>query len=130
MIDHITFSVRNYEASKAFYAKVLRTIGYELLMEPRPKVGGFGKGKPEFWIGEGRPTYWGEAHRTSSSPFHVAFIAPNRAAVQAFHAAGLAAGGKDFGAPGPRPLYHPHYYGAFLLDLDGNNVEAVVHAPE
>jgi catechol 2,3-dioxygenase-like lactoylglutathione lyase family enzyme len=131
MIDHITFAVRDYEKSKAFYVNVLATLGYELVMEPRPKMGGFGKnGKPEFWIGEGRPTYWSGGHGVSQSPIHVGFIAENRAAVDAFHRAALAAGGKDFGGPGERPIYHLGYYGAFVLDLDGNNVEAVIHRPE
>ncbi len=131
MIDHITINVKSYEKSKAFYTKVLATIGYELLMEPMPKVGGFGRnGKPEFWIGEGKPSYWGEGHSPSAAPIHVAFTAPNRLAIAAFHAAALAAGGKDFGAPGPRTLYHPNYYGAFVLDPDGNNIEAVIHTPE
>ena len=71
-----------------------------------------------------------KGHTTSAAPIHVAFTAPNRAAVVAFHAAALAAGGTDFGAAGPRPLYHPNYYGAFVLDPDGNNVEAVIHTPE
>ncbi len=131
MIDHIALSVRSYEASKAFYTRVLAPLGYELVMEPLPKMGGFGKnGKPDFWIGEVRPTYWTERHATGSAPIHVAFKAPNRAAVIAFHAAALAAGGEDFGAPGPRPLYHPSYFGAFVLDPDGNDVEAVLHTPE
>jgi catechol 2,3-dioxygenase-like lactoylglutathione lyase family enzyme len=130
MIDHITFVVRDYEKSKAFYAKVLATLGYELVMEPMPKVGGFGKnGKPDFWISETRPTYWTASHGPSTSPFHIAFKAESRAAVDAFHRAALEAGGKDFGAPGPRPLYHAGYYGAFALDPDGNDVEAVIHTP-
>jgi len=133
MIDHITISVRDYEKSKAFYTKVLAPLGYELVMEPRPgwKMGGFGKdGKPDFWIGELRPSYWTKGHMAAAAPIHVAFRAPNRAAVVAFHVAALAAGGTDFGTPGPRPLYHAAYFGAFVLDPDGNNVEAVVHTPE
>jgi catechol 2,3-dioxygenase-like lactoylglutathione lyase family enzyme len=131
MIDHIVLPVRDFEKSKAFYLKVLAPLGYGLVMEPMPKSAGFGKdGKPDLWIGEMRPTYWNETHSFSSAPIHVALRAPNRAAVRAFHAAALAAGGKDFGAPGPRPIYHPNYYGAFVLDPDGNDLEAVVHAPE
>jgi len=130
MIDHIVVSVRDYEKSKAFYTKVLAPLGYGLVMEPMPKCGGFGKnGKPDLWIGEARPTYWGAEHAASVSPIHVAITAPNRAAVNAFHAAALEAGGRDFGAPGPRPIYHPNYYGAFVLDPDGNNIEAVCHDP-
>ena len=131
MIDHIVLSVKSYEKSKAFYTKVLATLGYALVMEPMPKVGGFGQhGKPDFWIGEVRPTYWSEGHAVGAAPVHVAFKAPNRAAVAAFHAAALEAGAKDFGGPGPRPIYHPDYYGAFVIDPDGNNVEAVVHRAE
>jgi catechol 2,3-dioxygenase-like lactoylglutathione lyase family enzyme len=86
-----------------------------------PGVVGFGvEGKPSFWIGE----------RERSGPLHVAFAAPDRATVDAFHEAALAAGGSDNGAPGLRPQYHPSYYGAFVLDPDGINVEAVTHRPE
>jgi len=83
---------------------------------------GFGKnGKPEFWIGsDGRTT----------PPLHVAFVVGSRAEVRAFYEAAIRAGGRDNGAPGVRPQYHPSYYGAFVLDLDGHNVEAVCHAPE
>jgi len=131
MLDHVVVPVKDYERSKAFYTKILAPLGYELVMEPMPRMGGFGKaGKPAFWIGEQRPTYWTAAHVTSQSPIHVAFSAPSRAAVAAFHAAALAAGGSDNGGPGLRPVYHPNYYGAFVLDPDGNNVEAVIHTPE
>ena len=131
MIDHIVLAVKDYEKSKAFYVKALAPLGYGIVMEPMPKMGGFGKnGKPDLWLGEMRPTYWSAEHAHSVSPIHVAITAPNRAAVNAFYAAAIAAGGRDFGPPGPRPIYHPNYYGAFVLDLDGNNLEAVVHAGE
>ena len=131
MIDHIVVTVKDYEKSKAFYTKALAPLGYTLVMEPMPKAGGFGKsGKPDLWIGEGRPTYWGQEHSPSTAPIHIALTAPNRAAVRAFYEAALAAGAKDFGAPGPRPLYHASYFGAFVLDPEGNNLEAVVHVPE
>jgi catechol 2,3-dioxygenase-like lactoylglutathione lyase family enzyme len=131
MIDHIVITVKDYEKSKAFYLKVLEPLGYGLVAEPMPKCGGFGKdGKPDLWIGEMRPTYWGAEHGSAKAPIHIAIKAPNRAAVRAFHLAALAAGAKDFGAPGPRPIYHPNYFGAFVLDPDGNDLEAVVHAPE
>jgi len=130
VIDHISFNVANYAVSKAFYTRVLRVLGYELLMEPRPKTGGFGaNGKPTFWIGEGTPTYWTPGHAVSKAPVHIAFVAKDHAAVDAFYAEAIAAGARDFGGPGPRPIYHPGYYGAFVLDPDGNNVEAVVHGP-
>jgi catechol 2,3-dioxygenase-like lactoylglutathione lyase family enzyme len=79
--------------------------------------------------GPGRPVFWVIEVKEPVSPRHVAFTAANREAVGAFHAAALAAGGTDHGAPGLRPMYHEHYFGAFALDPDGNNVEAVCHAP-
>jgi catechol 2,3-dioxygenase-like lactoylglutathione lyase family enzyme len=121
MIDHVGLEVGDYGRSKAFYAAALRPIGYELVMEPDATVGGFGtRGKPDFWIVGGTP----------SGGTHIAFETPNRAMVDAFHAAALAAGGQDNGAPGLRPHYHENYYGAYVFDPDGNNVEAVCHSPE
>ena len=118
MLDHIGLQVLSYARSKEFYAQALKPLGYELVME-FDNVGGFGKdGKPDFWITQGAPT---------TSPLHVAFASPDRATVDAFHRAALAAGGKDNGGPGLRPHYHPDYYGAFVFDPDGNNVEAVCH---
>lgn len=122
MLDHIGLEVSDYERSRAFYADALKPLGLELLMEPVPGAGGFGapaEGKPFFWIASrGRPAVAGA---------HVAFEAPSIAVVDAFHAAALAAGGADNGAPGKRAIYHPAYYGAYVLDPDGNNVEAVFH---
>ncbi len=120
MIDHVNLSVRDYETSKRFYVDALAPLGYELIME-FGRVGGFGTGgKPDFWISErGEP----------SAPVHVAIASQDRAAVDAFYEAALAAGGKDNGPPGPRPQYHEAYYGAFVLDSDGNNIEAVCHRP-
>ncbi|MDD9942227.1 MAG: VOC family protein [Myxococcales bacterium] len=129
MIDHITVLVRNYDASKAFYLAALRPLGYELVMEftreqipdlPFERSGGFGAGgKPDLWL---RPA-------ESVAPTHIAFASPDRATVDAFHTAALGAGGTDHGAPGLRPQYHPNYYGAFVLDPDGYNVEVVCHTP-
>jgi len=126
MIDHIGLRVSDYPKSKAFYQKALAPLGYELIMEFGPEAGidyqgaGFGaKGKPDFWIGRGQ----------GNGPMHVAFVAADRKTVDAFHSAALAAGGKDNGGPGLREQYHPTYYGAFVLDPDGNNVEAVCHKP-
>jgi catechol 2,3-dioxygenase-like lactoylglutathione lyase family enzyme len=122
MLDHMGFSVSDYERSKAFYARALAPLGLELLMEPLANVGGYGTdGKPYFWI-DGRGT-------APQSRIHVAFLADGRPTVDAFHAAGLDAGGTDNGAPGVREIYHPHYYGAYVLDPDGNNIEAVCHTP-
>ncbi len=121
MIDHVGFGVSDYEASKGYYERALEPLGIELLMEPVPNIGGFGReGKPFFWISGGRPVQTG---------LHVAFACENRELVDAFHAAAIAAGGTDNGPAGPRPIYHPHYYGAFVLDPDGNNIEAVCHRP-
>jgi catechol 2,3-dioxygenase-like lactoylglutathione lyase family enzyme len=124
MIDHIGLSVSDYERSKAFYLAALAPLGYELFMEVTgagPYAGFGAHGKPDFWIGK---------RSLSTAGAHVAFAAPDRATVRAFHAAALAAGARDNGPPGLRPEYHPTYYGAFVLDPDGHNVEAVCHLPE
>jgi catechol 2,3-dioxygenase-like lactoylglutathione lyase family enzyme len=129
MIDHVGFPVSDYERSKAFFLKALAPLGYGLVMEVPgdanpsgfPACGFGADSKPDFWIGGE-----GGLHK----PLHVAIVAKNRAAVDAFHRAALAAGGKDNGAPGLRPHYHPNYYGAFVLDPDGHNIEAVCHAPD
>jgi catechol 2,3-dioxygenase-like lactoylglutathione lyase family enzyme len=120
MLDHIALHVSDYPKSKRFYALALKPLGYELAME-FGESGGFGKdGKPDFWIAQGAAT---------KPPLHIAFASADRPTVDAFHRAALAAGGKDNGAPGLRTHYHPNYYGAFVLDPDGNNVEAVCHRP-
>jgi catechol 2,3-dioxygenase-like lactoylglutathione lyase family enzyme len=127
MIDHTGVTVSDVVASKTFYMHALAPLGYALLMEvPAALTGkgdaaGFGvPPKPDFWIGAGQPNV---------PHVHVAFRADNRAQVDAFYAAALAAGGRDNGPPGPRPHYHPDYYGAFVLDPDGHNIEAVCHTP-
>jgi catechol 2,3-dioxygenase-like lactoylglutathione lyase family enzyme len=121
MLDHVGFGVSDYERSKAFYEKALAPLGLTVLMEPMAQAAGFGEaGKPFFWIETRGPTAQG---------VHVAFAAESRETVDAFHAAALEAGGIDNGAPGVREIYHPHYYGAYVLDPDGNNVEAVCHKP-
>jgi catechol 2,3-dioxygenase-like lactoylglutathione lyase family enzyme len=122
MLDHLGLDVADYPTSKAFYQRALAPLGIELIMEPVPGVGGFGDaGKPYFWIGRrGRPAQVG---------VHVAFAADTREQVDAFHAAALEAGATDNGAPGKREIYHPDYYGAYVLDPDANNVEAVCHTP-
>jgi len=125
MIDHIGIVVSDFERSKGFYSRALAAIGYQLLMEiPRSVTGtsdvaGFGAPpKPDFWINEGQ---------VQPSKTHIAFAVNSRALVDAFHRAALAAGGRDNGAPGLRPHYHADYYGAFILDPDGYNIEAVCH---
>jgi catechol 2,3-dioxygenase-like lactoylglutathione lyase family enzyme len=129
MLDHIGFSVSDLARSKAFYEKALAPLGITRLMElTAEQTGDYGhvgfgdNGKPYFWIGD-RPD------KRLGGCLHVAFAAPDRATVDAFHRAAMAAGGRDNGAPGPRPIYHPGYYGAFVLDPDGHNVEAVCHKP-
>jgi catechol 2,3-dioxygenase-like lactoylglutathione lyase family enzyme len=126
MIDHIGFAVSDYARAKAFYAKALAPLGYTLIMEVAAEqnasghpAAGFGAGgKPDFWIGgEGK----------LEKPLHVAVLAKDRGAVDAFYRAALAAGGRDNGGPGLRPQYHPSYYAAFVLDPDGHNIEAVYH---
>ena len=123
MLDHIGLNVSDYDRSREFYERALAPLGFSLLMEPMPSIGGFGRdGKPWFWINDQR--------QPTSENVHVAFTVPDRATVDAFHAAALEAGGTDNGAPGLREIYHPDYYGAYVLDPDGNNVEAVCHRPE
>ncbi len=120
MLDHVNIGVTDLSASRAFYELALAPLGYSALMEGVSGVGFGRNGKPAFWLSD----------RPPSGPLHVAFASPDRAGVDAFHGAALAAGGRDNGAPGLRPIYHPSYYGAFVLDPDGNNVEAVTHLPE
>jgi len=126
MIDHIGFSVSDYPRARAFYQQALEPLGYRLVMEVQQDANdapaaGFGvDGKPDFWIG-------GEG--ALNKPVHVAVTAKSRAAVDAFYRAALAAGARDNGPPGIRAHYHPNYYGAFVLDADGKNIEAVCHAP-
>lgn len=126
MIDHIGIAVADLARARAFYDPALAVLGIGVLIEVTEEMtGGHGAhlgygrdGKPDFWIGSGRP---------ASGGAHLAFAAPDRAAVDAFHQAAMAAGGRDNGGPGLRPAYHPGYYGAFVLDPDGNKFEAVHH---
>jgi len=126
MIDHCGLKMSDPERSRAFYTKALAPLGYTLLREiPKQFTGGLvvlGWGvapKPDFWTAEGEP----------KEKLHIAFRAANHAQVEAFYRAAIEAGGQDNGPPGPRPHYHEHYYGAFILDPDGHNVEACCHEP-
>jgi len=128
VIDHIGLPVSDFAKSRAFYEAVLAPLGYLLLKEVdlSDEAGpggyaGFGTSQPQFWIGTGRQF---------TGRLHVAFAARDRAQVRAFYEAALAAGAQDNGPPGLRPHYHANYYGAFVLDPDGHNIEAVTHLPE
>ena len=118
MLDHISLSVTDTARAQAFYAKALAPLGYKLVSEYE---GGFGIGA------EGGSTIWAAAGPAQKPIAHLAFRAADRKTVDAFHKAALAAGGRDNGKPGLRENYSPTYYAAFVLDPDGNNVEAVCH---
>ncbi len=129
MIDHMGLPVGDLARAAEFYLKALAPLGIAVVMEVSAEETGGGaavgfgdNAKPFFWIGEG-------FHPAGEQHLHVAFAAPSREAVDAFYAAAIAAGGKDNGPPGLRPHYHANYYAAFVLDPDGNNIEAVCHAP-
>jgi len=127
MLDHIGFAVTDLARSRAFYEATLAPLGISVVMEVTAEETGAGGhvgfgdgGKPYFWISDGKP---------ASGSLHVCLTAPDRASVDAYYAAAMAAGGRDNGPPGIRPHYHPNYYAAFVLDPDGNNIEAVCHTP-
>ena len=118
MIDHVCLNVSDLARSRAFYARALAPLGYAVLHE-FPGALGLGEGqKPDLWLLVRPPLHTG---------VHVALTCTSHAQVDAFYREALAAGGEDHGPPGPRPQYHPNYYGAFVLDPDGNNLEAVCH---
>jgi catechol 2,3-dioxygenase-like lactoylglutathione lyase family enzyme len=117
-IDHVTIKVKDLAKAKKFYAAALAPLGYTQLMDFEGKFVGFGAGKPDLWIAH---------YDQTAPPAHVAIAAGTKAKVDAFHAAAIAAGGKDNGEPGLRSHYHPGYYGAFVLDPEGNNLEACIH---
>jgi catechol 2,3-dioxygenase-like lactoylglutathione lyase family enzyme len=121
ILDHIGLSVADYEASKAFFAAALKPLDIALVMEVQGWAGFGRKERPQFWFGTGDG---------AQKPMHIAFVAESRAQVRAFYDAALRAGAKDNGPPGIREIYHPNYYGAFVIGPDGHNVEAVCHNPE
>lgn len=127
MIDHTGVSASDFAASTRFYDAVFAALDGQLLatipleFTDGVAVTGYGRDRAVFWLAEGP---------AQTPSVHVAFSAKNRAQVDAFYAAGLSAGGRDNGAPGLRPRYHADYYGAFLCDPDGNNIEAVCHLPQ
>jgi catechol 2,3-dioxygenase-like lactoylglutathione lyase family enzyme len=121
MLDHVTLNVADVEAAKPFYAQALGPLGYELTMDFVEGAGFSSEGKADFFLAQrGEP----------SAPVHVAFRSRDRKTVDAFYEAALAAGGQDNGPPGIRRVYHEYYYGAYVLDPEGNNIEAVTHEPE
>jgi len=126
MLDHVSLLVRDYATVKPFYEKILAPLGIKCLME-YGGWGGFGRERPQLWLGSAPPSFWSRAHRAGAAPLHVALTARSTEEVDAFHAAAIAAGARDHGKPGLRPEYHPGYYGAFVLDADDNNIEAVFH---
>jgi catechol 2,3-dioxygenase-like lactoylglutathione lyase family enzyme len=119
MLDHLAIGVRDLAASRAFYEAARAPLGFGVVMERDDRVALGPTARPIFWLVDREP----------ASGVHTAFQADSRERVDAFHAAALAAGGHDNGHPGLRPEYHPHYSGAFVLDPDGNNAEAVCHTP-
>ncbi|QIR04906.1 VOC family protein [Salinivibrio costicola] len=131
MIDHLSTYATNFSVTKEFYRSVFEPLGYAVQMEfvaewntdfPTQRMCAFGPSdRPIFWVIETQTPY---------TPRHIAFSAPTRATVEAFYDAGMEAGGMDNGKPGLRPMYHNHYFGAFLIDPDGKNIEAVCHHPE
>jgi catechol 2,3-dioxygenase-like lactoylglutathione lyase family enzyme len=121
VIDHLTLKVRDIGKARALLTRALAPLGYEILMEFEGTVGMGADKKPDLWLAQ---------DPENTRPTHLAFVAPNRKAVDAFHAAALAAGARDNGGPGLRTEYHPTYYAAFVLDENGHNLEAVVHRPE
>lgn len=128
MIDHMGFAVSDLDRARAFYAAALRPLSITVMMEVTAEQTG-----AEAHIGfgrEGKPFFWISTGQRPSEGLHIAFNAQSREEVDAFHRAALEAGAEDNGAPGLRPHYHPYYYGAFVLDLDGNNIEAVCHTPQ
>ena len=129
MLDHVGFPVRDFAAARTFYDAALKPLGVTALVEVTAEQSGggehvgYGEGdRSYFWIGDGE----GEV---DIGPMHVCFTAKDRPTVDAFYAAAMAAGGRDNGPPGIRAHYHPNYYGAFVLDPEGRNIEAVCHAP-
>ncbi|MDX1661206.1 MAG: VOC family protein [Gemmatimonadota bacterium] len=120
MIDHVSLKVSDLEESRAFYEMAFAPLGWKVEEEFDAAVGFGVEGHPYLWLVTGE----------TDAPVHLAVRTPDRERVDAFHEAALEAGGTDNGAPGPRPRYHESYYAAFVLDPDGNNVEAVCHAPE
>jgi len=128
MLDHIGLKVTDIERSRVFYDQALKPLGISVIMDVSAAETG---STPFLGYGEGRkPYFWINQQARATELLHVAFAAESRAKVDEFYRAAMAAGGRDNGPPGPRPHYHASYYGAFVLDPDGHNIEAVCHASE
>ncbi len=125
MIDHIGIAISNYGISKAFYSKALAPLGIELIAEVQGWAGFGAKGEAEFWFGQA--TDEEQKQNTFPIPMHFAFRAGSTEVVDQFYQAAIEAGAVDNGKPGMRKIYHPNYYGAFVIDPDGHNLEAVCH---
>ena len=120
ILDHIGLSVSDFARSKAFFTQALAPLDIGLVKEVQGWAGFGRQGRPQFWFGKGEAAH---------APMHIAFAADNREQVKAFYAAALAAGAQDNGPPGVREIYHPHYFGAFVIGPDGHNIEVVCHRP-
>lgn len=118
IIDHIGLSVTNAQESKEFFVKALEPLGVEVVMEFAGWYGMWKWGKPDFWFWVGKQ---------AQTPMHIAFLAESKQQVDAFYQAAISAGATDNGKPWPRPEYHDNYYGAFVINADGHNIEAVFH---
>jgi catechol 2,3-dioxygenase-like lactoylglutathione lyase family enzyme len=129
MIDHVSIEVADLARSRAFYDAALAPLGYRRRFD-LDDASGYGRTLAEPLREQALPFWIGRAQGAVAPNGHVCFTAPDRAAVDAFHRAALAAGGRDNGAPGLRPQYHAHYYAGFVFDPDANRVEAVCHLPE
>lgn len=131
MIDHVGFAVSDIERSRAFYEAALAPLGISVIMDIPPEQNAEGGGGRALGFGKDRnPFFWIADNQRVGEGTHIAFTVASHAEVKAFYEAALAAGGKDNGAPGLRPHYHPNYYAAFVFDPDGFNIEAVSHRPE
>ena len=125
LLDHVGITVVDFARMRSFYTLALAPLGIKILMEHDGEHGtfvGFGRDRPQLWLGRG--------DKKTEPRVHIALSASTRAEVRAFYDAAMKAGGRDNGGPGIREYYHPNYYGAFVLDPEGHNLEAVIHTPE
>lgn len=126
ILDHICLNVGDYRRARAFYDAALAPLGIKMMAE-YGAFGGYGRAKPELWVTANQMDFQKPEHVKNITPVHVCFGARSRQEVDAFYQAAIKAGAKDNGKPGIREHYHPNYYGAFVIDPDGHNIEAVFH---